>query len=256
MPDPVVSHRLCAQPRAEAAASDYEDAAAVQAAAWPVRAAVADGATESVFAGDWARRLADGLAAADILDPAALRAVVRSARSDWASAVRERVADRPWHVRSKVEEGAFATVLALSVAADGRWAALSIGDCGLFHLHNGALRQAWPEDTAEAFTNRPTLVSSRPDRPVPSPDTITGTWAAGDVFVMATDAVAAWLLRTDPAAAPDRATAFAEAVRTARADGALRNDDATLLVLEMPASVEPGGRADTDAPDAGPAPPE
>jgi hypothetical protein len=149
-------------------------------------------------------------------------------------------------VAAKAAEGAFAAVLGLSLHADGRWRAVSVGDCCLFHLRGEELLQSWPFGSADAFTNRPALVPSRPSRDVPSPDDTTGSWRPGDRFLLATDAVAAWLMDGDPGAVGSLdADAFRERVGAARADGALRNDDATLLVLELTASPE----ADEDASD-------
>jgi hypothetical protein len=61
----------------------------------------------------------------------------------------------------------------------------------------------------------------------------------GDAFVLATDAAAQWLLRTDPAAVlefdDDR---FRLATDSARGTGGLRNDDSTIILLEMRAPEE------------------
>ena len=61
-----------------------------------------------------------------------------------------------------------------------------------------------------------------------------GTWQAGDAFALTTDALAAHLLHTDPAAVLDvnDADAFAVFVADARAGG-MRNDDVTLLRLRL-----------------------
>lgn len=220
--------------RAGESADAFDDAACVQEGAFPVRAAVADGATESVYAGTWAELLAQHLVDGAADSSAGFAEGVEAGRAAWWETVEEASTDQPWYVTAKVEEGAFATALGLSVHEDGQWRAVAVGDCCLFHLRDGTLRQAWPIDDPEGFGHRPTLVSSLSGHDVPTPRTREGTWAANDVFLLATDAVAAWLLRTDPdAAASWDEEAFREHVRAARADGALRNDDATLLVLEI-----------------------
>jgi hypothetical protein len=123
---------------------------------------------------------------------------------------------------------------------------VSLGDCCLFHLSEGALARSWPFQDADAFTHRPALVSSRPDRAVPPPDVTTGAWHPGDWFLLATDAVAAWLLEVGPhTVAGLEADPLRQTIEAARAEGALRNDDATILVLELSASPE----ADEDASD-------
>ena len=232
-------------PKAGHASDEYEDAAAVAADAWPVRAAVADGATESAFARRWAEQVAHGAVADAIATPEALHKALPAWRAAWQAEVDARADALPWYAAAKAADGAFATLLTCTLHADGTWHALSIGDCGLFQVRSGEAVIAWPLAEADAFHNRPDLLSSRPTSdtsgapdtpPVQTPpvQTQTGTWTPGDAFVLATDAVAAWLLRTGPDAAltltPD---AFADAVASARASGTLRNDDATLVRLHL-----------------------
>ena len=234
MATPSVAHRTYAVPKAGGEEGDYEDAAAVAVDDWPVCAAVADGATESVFARAWAKQLVRGVVQKGATTAEAFRDASAQWQAEWAASARERATDRPWYVAAKAAEGAFATVLGLSLHADGRWRAVSVGDCCLFHLRDGDLVQSWPFEVADAFTNRPALVPSQPTQDAPAPDAATGSWQAGDSFLLATDAVAAWLMRNDPAAVSTLAfDDFQGHVEAARADGTLRNDDATLLVLEL-----------------------
>lgn len=220
-----------------AAASDYEDAFAVSGnagAGGPFRAALADGATESVFARHWAQLLASGFAS----DGAAIFAEKRpAAQAAWADAVDDPPSGAlPWYTAAKVADGAFATLLGLSLRPGERaWQATSVGDGNLFHLREGALRRAWPRDDAERFGDRPALLPSRENTPAPDPRRAEGAFAPGDAFVLATDAAAAWLLRTAPAEALawNGEAAFTEAVRHARAAGLLKNDDTTVVTLQL-----------------------
>jgi len=242
MATPSVGYRTCTVPRAGGEADDYEDAAAVEATDWPVCAAVADGATESVFARAWAERLVREIVEARATTAEAVREAIAEGQVVWQASARERSRDRPWYVAAKATEGAFATVLGLSLHADGRWRAVSVGDCCLFHVRDDALVHPWPVESADDFTNRPPLVPSRSDRRVPAPEMTDGPWRPGDRFLLATDAVAAWLLRTEDAAARHwDSESFRAAVDTARDDGALRNDDATLLVLDSASSPQAAG---------------
>jgi hypothetical protein len=244
MENPSVDHRTYAVPREGGASGDYEDAAAVSGDRWPVCVAVADGATESVFARTWAKRLVRGVVQNGTTTADALRDMLPRWQAEWRAGATEQAADRPWYVGAKAAEGAFAAVLGLSVHPDGRWRAVSVGDCCFFHLRDGAVQQTWPFDTPDAFTNRPVLVPSRSDQEVPTPDSTSGTWTAEDQFLLATDAVAAWLMEGEPTTVSELdQDAFRERVAAARSDGFLRNDDATLLVLELTASPD----ADNDA---------
>lgn len=236
MPTLSVQSRILAVPKAGAEASEYEDAAAVRDEAWPLRAAVADGATESVFARAWAETLAEGLTERPAT-PTVVADALPSWQDAWAAPLADRSDEAPWYVSAKAEEGAFATILGLELQEEGHWRAVALGDCVLFHLRDDRLRRAWPYAAPDAFTNRPVLLPSRPDRSAPTPDdygAVTGTWQVGDAFLLATDAVAAWLLRTDPVRVQTwTVDVFRDAVDAARTEGRLRNDDSTLLVLEM-----------------------
>jgi len=258
MSSPPVVHQTVAVPRAGSEEAGYEDAVAISAGEWPVCAAVADGATESVFARTWAELLAGGLVERGATGTETLRDAVPDWRAEWRAAVRERTADGPWYVEAKAAEGAFAAVLGLSLTAEGAWRAVSVGDSCLFHVRDDVLVQSWPFEAPDAFTNRPALVPSRSDQAVPPPDTASGTWQPQDSFLLATDAVAAWLLddaRRGDAAPPLGPTgavdwdedAFRNRVEQARTEGPLHNDDATLFVLQMNAA--PGAN---DTPSADP----
>lgn len=256
MSRPSVVHRTCAVPRTGSGNGEYEDAASISAEEWPVCAAVADGATESMFSRAWAEILARRLVDQSATTPEAFEDRLPDWQQEWKGAIRERSEERPWYVAAKVAEGSFATLLGLSLRAGGQWQAVSVGDCCLFQVRKGALVQSWPYERPDAFTTRPALVPSHSDRAVPLPETTSGTWHPQDTFLLATDAVAAWLLggtssegagsSWDPTVAAGwNEETFHRAVETARAGGSLRNDDATLLVLHVDPEADPSENAAT-----------
>lgn len=253
-------------PKAGHAADEYEDASgASDPETFPFRAAVADGATESAFSGEWARTLvAEYLKRGDLVEAAA------SARTLFTPAL-----DGRWYVEAKAAEGAHAALLGLEIgrepsgesATDARadsvpelegasggdppsdatrravvddhshgespWRAESAGDCCLFHVRGGRLRLSWPLIDAGAFHHRPALVSSRSaDTEI---ETTQGTWRPGDTFVLATDALAAYLLAAgleSLLACTDFERLIAGA-RRGRAGAVLRNDDATAVIIRL-----------------------
>ncbi|NBB84677.1 MAG: hypothetical protein GVY12_00430 [Bacteroidetes bacterium] len=233
----VATHSV-AFPKAGHAAVEFEDAHALAADAWPVRAAVTDGATESAFSGPWARTLAE----AYVNDSDAMEdpeAWLRACRLAWAEDTVSADAPLPWYAAAKAEEGAHAAFLGVSLQADGAYTAHAVGDCCLLHLREGALHRAWPMDDPDAFTYHPALLSSRPDAAVPDVQVATGEVEAGDRLWLATDAVAAYLLRSHRAAdlarmSPPKREAT---LRAAQASGELRNDDSTLLTLSFSADA-------------------
>jgi hypothetical protein len=224
------------------APDEYEDAFAANAAG--ACFAVADGASETSFAALWARLLVEKL----IASPRFWQqdAWLAAARSDWAAEVDGR--PLPWYAEAKREEGAFATLFGLCfrAAAPGRgavWLGACVGDCCLFHLRQGRLVRSYPSQDPGDFTSRPCLVGSRggewPARRV------RGRWRAGDRFLLTTDALAHWLLWCQQRggqpieeiesllAESDPPAAFPTWAEQRRRDGWLRNDDLTLLVIDL-----------------------
>ena len=220
-------------PKAGHRGEEYEDAFALsEAARLPMRLAVADGATESAFAGAWAQHLVRQFVDESVDSETDLRERLPAWQAAWQVEVGEQAKGLPWYAAAKAEQGAFAAMLGLTVRPEGTWKALAVGDCDLLHLRDGALHAAWPLDDPEQFTHRPALLSSREGAAVPAVQERSGTWRPGDAFVLATDALAAWLLATDPARALGWTDAtFLKAVDAARAEGVLRNDDVTLVRL-------------------------
>ena len=220
---------------------EYEDAA------WPLEpvsmeaerfsCAIADGASESSFARDWARILVEGLSTGRALE---------KMKDEWQRGIQGR--DLPWYAEQKAITGAFAAILHLHLeSADsgtgGAWWAGAVGDCCLFHMRDNRLLASHPLRFPEQFDNSPALISSvNPDQP---PELkVEGTWRSGDSFILASDALALWALerrstrleRLLRLVTQDELKELAEAERLERkSDGrmAMRNDDVTFLKLEV-----------------------
>ena len=229
-------------PKAGHAAGENEDAFAVpemseessvEAPAWPLRVAVADGATEAAFARDWARRLADGFVSSEVSGAESFGVRLALWRAEWYDALQARGQLLPWYAQEKAKEGAHAAFLGLLVFAEGTWRALAVGDCCLFHLRRAETLTRWPIGDPAGFSHTPPLLSSLPDDAVPTLEVQAGDWRPGDAFILATDAAAAWLMQTDAAAVLDwDEAAFQSAAAEARAAGTLRNDDTTVMVVQ------------------------
>src|SRR5688500_7748275 len=168
------------------AADECEDAAACNSPAG--RFAVADGASESIYAGEWARFLCEAFAA----DPAAadIGKWVGVAQAKWKAHVHGQPA--PWHVAEKLEDGASATFLGLAVEP-GRFRAVATGDTCLFLVRGDALARAFPVQAARDFGTRPELIGSRQRGRVRGV-TVKGSLEAGDRLWLMTDALAEWFL--------------------------------------------------------------
>jgi hypothetical protein len=224
----IARHATFAAPRHGASREQYEDAAhGPVVSGRSARLAVADGATESAFARRWARML---VAEATL---APLAEAIASARASFAREAASGTASLPWYAEAKAAEGAHATVLAVEVDGDGAFLAEAVGDCVLFHVRGIEPRLAWPIAEAAAFDNRPALVASGEDVSLPNIQKVRGCWEPGDRLLLATDALAAYLLANDPLAAAGLDEAgFRDLVQQGRQRG-MRNDDVTLVEVEL-----------------------
>lgn len=230
---PLLHSRSFVAPKDGYAAEECEDAWACNNPTG--RFAVADGASESIYAGEWARHLCD----AYVADPAAdgIGPWLDIAQKRWRALVHGLPA--PWHVAEKLDDGAFATFLGLWIEPGGHWHAVAAGDTCLFLSRGDELESAFPVRTAAAFGTRPELIGSRQRGRVRTVMTH-GELAAGDRFWLMTDALAAWFLAEHEAGgAPWRELGartvddFAGWVAGRRADGRLKNDDVTLVAIEV-----------------------
>jgi hypothetical protein len=162
--------------------------------------ALADGATEAIYSGQWARHLVQS-AQADwpLLGDAELNDRLETVRASFSPIVAEGK-PLPWYVRDKLRiQGSQAALLLASIlgAEEGTYFAIkavSVGDCCLVLLRaNGELR-AFPIETVADFGVYPALVGTRSDMPL-----IYTRWEdqlnPGDVLLACTDAVAKWALQ-------------------------------------------------------------
>ncbi len=264
---------------------EYEDAYAANPEAG--RVGIADGASESSFAGLWARLLVEGFSNGQA-KPDGGRGWLNALQQRWSATVDG--PSLPWYAEIKREEGAFATFLGLFTRQRGRergtWHALAIGDSCLFQIRADRLIASFPVAHSEDFGSRPCLLGARPKSLQDWQQhrlRRRGRWLAGDRFLLMTDALAQWFLmqtertekpwqtmglffRPEPGAmlsppnpsAIDRAgswggesmpphypenrnesrdapaaSSFADWVERLRDQGDLRNDDVTLLVIQM-----------------------
>jgi hypothetical protein len=201
-----------------------------------LRFAVADGATETSFAGSWARILTRAYCR-DLLSEKKIRKTMPRLEQEWRSAIGNHTL--PWYAEEKLNQGAFATLLGLTVS-DGEWQATAIGDSCLFQVRGGGLVTAFPMTRAMDFSNHPCLLSSNSRRwtdELTHVDRAGGAWKPGDDFYLMTDAIACWFLgaieREEP---PEDAfrhlEQFDEWIESLRGGG-MRNDDVTVLRISV-----------------------
>jgi hypothetical protein len=235
--------RVYCLPKLGSSEAEYEDAAArTPGRAYPRRFAVADGASESSFARLWAELLV-GAYVRGALRAGALCEDLIPLQEAWRADVERR--PLPWYAMEKARTGAFAALAGLTLRADGTWQALAVGDCCVMQVRDDRIVTSFPLAKAEAFDNRPRLLGSIAERNghLPHVDAVAcGDWEPGDGFLLLSDALAAYLLRTalDDACGIDATLGFMGQqgfrrwVAARRAARTLRNDDVTLIRVTLP----------------------
>ncbi|MFP2904413.1 protein phosphatase 2C domain-containing protein [Pyxidicoccus sp. 3LFB2] len=206
--------------------------------------AVADGATESLFSGVWAGLLSESFARGEVPDAEGLLSVLPTLQRQWHQHVGGK--QLPWYAEEKLREGAFATLLGVTLHA-GTWDALAVGDSCVFHLRQGTLLRSFPVEESATFGSTPFLLSTQVQqnaRVGPQVRTASGDLREGDTLLLMTDALACWFLaeherglapwKTLPAPGTEEGRAAFEALTARlRAQKAMRNDDVTLLQLTV-----------------------
>ena len=211
--------------------------------------AVTDGATEAFASGQWAKHLAHKWALSEVrpLEVHDFRAWVAAQGGIWHDTWKEK--KLPWYAEAKERDGSFAAFVGLKLdeLPNPRWRALALGDSCLFHCHDDKLLRALPLADADKFTATPQLVASRPELHEAAFATTVmanGDFRQGDVFWLASDAIAAWLLRAwreqDKLAAhltelllEERGEELNELIEHQRQTGNMRDDDVALVRLEV-----------------------
>ena len=247
-------------PRAGSREADYEDAFAPgegKLSGRRIRLAVADGATESLLSGAWARLLVHTWVSVPRRPTSQL---LDAARAEWAEQLvtyldGRVLSGRPvqWYEEPGLARGAHATFVGLQltsrrvVSGSGKWTAVAVGDSCVFHFRDDRLMDAFPIDDPALFANAPHLLASRAPEPDPGRagrparmEARFGEWRSGDLFLLASDAFARWLLSSLRAGAPVADLAqvamtarpeFRSWVDARRHDRSLANDDITVVSL-------------------------
>lgn len=252
----IIAHKL---PKKGNAADECEDA--FECSTEHLRFAVADGATESSFSDRWA----ESLVRQYVTDPPfgnpptedALQLWLVPQQAEWHAGINW--SGLAWFALEKAERGAYAALLGLEFSRDATlwqrlvsrplsgeelsWTAFAVGDTCLFQVRGNELKCSFPLTKSEEFGSRPILLASNALNNQSALKGIRsehGGCKPGDLFFLATDALAKWFLAQYEAGAKPwevllelRAEAdFAGFVDKARADQSLKNDDTTLVILD------------------------
>lgn len=214
-----------------------------------LRVAVADGATQSFRPASWAEGLVSGAMDGSLRPTRWSRSLSREVQlvaARW-QAAGEPMHQLPWHQQARALRGGAAAFVELEIwrrARDWIWHALAVGDSNLFHFdHSGHLLRSFPLSPS-SFTYRPVLLTTRGGTQDGEPRSwkrARGRFDGRDVFVLASDAVAWWLLRQSYDADCDleelrqairSQTRFSSFVDDLRASESVPDDDMTIVLVE------------------------
>lgn len=203
--------------------------------------AVADGASTSWQAGEWALQLCDAWVGQDGAwghgeHETCVAAIQRSFQNPGHT---QQAGPSQWFADEVVRRGAFAAFLGVSfdIAAGPQVAyrALSVGDVCLLHFRNEMLLASFPITSSDELTSQPELIGSSPGRRTSPAKELSGELESGDVLVLATDGVAGYLLGRSATGDLLQSLIYgpaediAEALATARTAGEMVDDDYTLV---------------------------
>ena len=214
------------------------------------RYAIADGATRSFFPKEWAILLVKHFCESIDLSSAKTdwKDWLGPIQQKWYEQVEEKVRERNLFYLTNPfnsQESAASTFIGIEFNKDnGEWAAMIIGDSCLFHKSDSKFESYLIENSA-GFTNRPEIFASFDKDNHFEPKFIGGDTKPGDTFILATDALAKWILEhkeageldaaLDTLKAVESAEHFHQFVHKARHNEAIHlvNDDVTLMLISV-----------------------
>lgn len=230
------------------AVSECEDALALRSTNFFLKVALADGATESSFAKEWAGLLTNNLVKSRSRNFSQKSLIGRlpALRKQWLSEVTKN--PLPWYAEAKLEMGAFSTFLGLAVDLKKQiYNCIGIGDCCLFQVRGNDLIFSFPIQNSNEFSNSPFLLTtnSQSDEELLNHLKIERQDAEkGDYLILMSDALACWFLSEDEKAErpweiligfseETSESKFEDWLNTKRREKQIRNDDTTLIIIEL-----------------------
>lgn len=215
-----------------------------------IRCAIADGATQTSFSKTWAKVLVKNSIKYIPSRKRLWNDVIQKAQNEWRTELAKY--ELPWHAEEKVKKGAFSTLLWVSIKnhrgfkrPGGKLKAIAIGDSNMIIVRNNAVLQAFPISKSMEFGNNPYLLSSRDsgnDPIYPHIKYKESEWLPGDLFLLATDALAEYILKqfedgNDPLLeinniiTKDSPSDFENWIDYLRKSHLIHNDDTTLASI-------------------------
>jgi hypothetical protein len=243
------------EPKLGSTETEWEDGAGhdpgAPASRRSARCIVVDGATEAYDSIRWVGQLVDSFLG--IEPDGGWPALNGREMDEWFGLMQDRwLRTAPGTFGSIFEErkfhddGSFATLLGCEIRdLDGprpTWTAVALGDTVLFHVRGGALLTQFPPLGPDDFGLNPEGVFTQPSARERMRSALTraeGGLGVGDRLFLATDALADWMVRTEGELLwrtldrLDHPALFRRLVADRRRTGEMKNDDVTLLRVEI-----------------------
>ena len=223
------------------------------------RYAIADGATRSFFPKTWAEILVKGFCEENTLslEQENWEEWIEPLRQKWLQQVTSTVQETKRYIsvdQLSKSVSAASTFVGLEVDRDKSvWKAMIIGDSCLFHIRDSKLKESYLIKKSENFTNRPDFFASFAKDSLYDPIFITEEVNPGDIFILATDALAKWIIQHEEEGKFNDALKrlikieanskkqFNDFVEEARETDGIRlvNDDVALLLISVESDQQP-----------------
>lgn len=211
--------------------------------------ALGDGAASSAFASMWANMLVKTW----VKKPVTYRVGLKRKSERLAKLHGERILTReiPWYAEELVRNGAFSTFLGVRFGRTPwmgcRWESLAVGDTCLFQMRDNRVIATFPISDVSEFRKSPALLCSKPKWNGRVWTRVKRKWGRalrGDYFLLMTDALAEWfmlkyeesswdLLQDISSGRKGGKSRFEDLVSQLRMRNEIRNDDTTLLMIEV-----------------------
>ena len=209
-------------------------------------AALCDGAGSSLYPGKWAEILVQSFC-----NQESSLAKIKQSYQDWLQPAQEewrqdyleklRNPQRKWwQGGSQNKDHGAATFLGLSLQK-GKWQAVAVGDSCLFKLDKqGSNFLAFPLNNSAQFKSTTPCFASLSQYKSSAPQFKGGSYQPGDVFLLATDALAQWLLKDYETKGKawqscfhlTEKTEFNNLINQLRKEKLIKNDDTTLVLIK------------------------
>ncbi|MEI7586093.1 protein phosphatase 2C domain-containing protein [Runella sp.] len=232
-------------PKSGSTVAECEDALSFRPTESFLKVALADGATESSFAKEWAILLTDDLVKSRNLSLKHIIGRLPALRNQWLTEVTK--IPLPWYAEVKLEKGAFSTLLVMTIDLKKKiYSCIGIGDCCLFQVRDDVIF-SFPIQKSNEFSNSPFLLTTKNDDDKELKTYLKeakGKIEKGDYLILMSDALAYWFASENEKAerpweillgiSEDTSkNAFEDWLNDKRREKLIKNDDTSLLIIEI-----------------------